>query len=106
MRDTMLPTDTEPAELARCAARERSAVVHVQQLPGFGQQLAAGGVEDGQPAAAVEQLAAQFGSREHLEADGGLGEGDLLGCFGEGAVMRHRQESAQKRMVLMASSKG
>ena len=90
----MLPTDTEPAS---SPARQAQAVVHVQQLPGFGQQLAAGGVEDGQPAAAVEQLAAQFGFQgAHLEADGCLGEGDLLGCFGEGAVMRHRQESAQE----------
>ena len=97
------PTPNRPARPAR--ARRAQAVVHVQQLPGFGQQLAAGGVEDGQPAAAVEQLAAQFGFQgAHLEADGCLGEGDLLGCFGEGAVMRHRQESAQKRMVLMASS--
>ena len=37
MQDTMLPTDTEPAS-SPGGARQAQAVVHVQQLPGFGQQ--------------------------------------------------------------------
>ena len=60
MQDTMLPTDTASSP-ARCAAGAGS-YMSSSCLASAGR----GGVEDGQPAAAVEQLAAQFGFQERI----------------------------------------
>lgn len=78
-------------------ARDAQAVVQIQQLLDVGQQFAPGGIQDGQPAAAVEQFAPQLGlQRAHLEAHRRLGQGDLLGGFGERAMVGDGQESPHK----------
>ena len=96
MQDTMLPTDTEPASSPGAVrGRRRRSYMSSSCLASGSSSRPAALRMASRPLRSNSSRPSSV-SRAHLEADGGLGEGDLLGCFGEGAVMRHRQESAQE----------